>query len=116
MTCERCKDIHEAQKSGANSKPCECKCHDGLTDIIKPKDTPNPYQPQPYPKPFDIPPKYIPPFNPSPFEPKPKPFDIEPWPYHPKPHRHIPFRIYGKPSYWLQTEPYSPQHYHSKVM
>ena len=27
MTCNRCNDVHEAQKKGITQKRCECNCH-----------------------------------------------------------------------------------------
>ena len=27
MTCDRCVDIHEGQRLGTNSQPCQCDCH-----------------------------------------------------------------------------------------
>lgn len=27
MTCNRCTDIHEAQKNGNTQQPCKCSCH-----------------------------------------------------------------------------------------
>jgi len=27
MTCDRCEEIHIAQRSGLSGKPCECGCH-----------------------------------------------------------------------------------------
>ena len=32
MTCDRCEDIHEAQKTGVTDKPCKCSCHDNNTN------------------------------------------------------------------------------------
>lgn len=31
MTCDRCRDIHTAQKEGKSDKPCKCNCHDSNT-------------------------------------------------------------------------------------
>lgn len=27
MTCERCKDIHQAQRAGLTQRECGCSCH-----------------------------------------------------------------------------------------
>ena len=27
MSCDRCSDVHEAQKAGLTNKKCECNCH-----------------------------------------------------------------------------------------
>jgi hypothetical protein len=29
MSCDRCKDIHNAQNAGLTGKSCECSCHAG---------------------------------------------------------------------------------------
>lgn len=28
MSCDRCYDIHKAQKAGLNDNECKCSCHD----------------------------------------------------------------------------------------
>jgi hypothetical protein len=28
MSCDRCEDIHQAQKAGLNDNECKCSCHD----------------------------------------------------------------------------------------
>lgn len=33
MTCERCKDVHKAQKSGKTQRECKCPCHIRYTGI-----------------------------------------------------------------------------------
>ena len=35
MNCDRCEDIHQAQKSGKNKNVCSCNCHGGnITENI----------------------------------------------------------------------------------
>lgn len=31
MTCDRCSDIHLAQRNGTNCDPCRCDCHYNTT-------------------------------------------------------------------------------------
>ena len=30
MTCNRCDDIHKAQREGKTQRPCGCRCHDNF--------------------------------------------------------------------------------------
>lgn len=41
LSCDRCKDIHKAQKEGRQSDECKCSCHNTLTQ-------PWHWSPQPY--------------------------------------------------------------------
>lgn len=34
MSCDRCTDIHTAQKEGKCQKSCECNCHDKSNDSV----------------------------------------------------------------------------------
>jgi len=36
MTCNRCQDIHEAQRSGRCFNSCQCDCHLVTTDQTQP--------------------------------------------------------------------------------
>ena len=31
MSCDRCSDIHDAQKKGVTTKPCKCECHSEIS-------------------------------------------------------------------------------------
>ena len=44
MTCDKCTDIHSAQREGKTTKECECNCHN---ETIKFPTNPNyiPYYP-----------------------------------------------------------------------
>lgn len=36
MTCDRCEDIHKAQRDGKTSDECKCSCHTSTTTITSP--------------------------------------------------------------------------------
>jgi len=39
MSCDRCENIHEAQRTGRTNRACECECHfcsSGGADVIIP--------------------------------------------------------------------------------
>ena len=44
MACNRCEDVHNAQRFGKTQKGCECLCHDMLINYSPP--TYQPYYPQ----------------------------------------------------------------------
>ena len=34
MTCDRCRDIHRAQREGKSNQSCGCSCHYSFSNII----------------------------------------------------------------------------------
>ncbi len=49
MTCDRCEDIHKAQRDGKTSNECKCSCHTLTTITTQPwhwETQPFYYQPQ----------------------------------------------------------------------
>lgn len=45
MTCDKCTDIHEAQKSGKTQDACKCNCHKESNPLISPNPNYIPYYP-----------------------------------------------------------------------
>jgi len=39
MTCDRCQDIHRAQREGKSNQPCHCNCHYSVSSSTQPQCT-----------------------------------------------------------------------------
>ena len=50
MSCDRCEDIHQAQREGKQSDECKCSCHTSITSPWNWETQPFYYQ-----APFNIP-------------------------------------------------------------